>query len=71
MAPLRDTTLLRMAAVDAGFDIGAEADGNWLRFSSAGNLATVWLTEAENAVVVAAAPNGVASEVGPIYAVDV
>lgn len=70
MPVVRDTTLLRMSAVDAGFDIGPESDGNWLSFKSAGNLATVWLAEADNATVIAAAPEGVASEVGIVYAVE-
>lgn len=70
MAPTRDTTLLRKTAIDAGFDIGPEADGNWLNFSAAGNLATVWLMEIESATLVAAAPKRLASEVGPIYAVE-
>ena len=65
-----DTTLLRMAAVDAGFDIGPEPEGNWLRFHSAGNLATVWLTEAGNDSIVAAGPDRVAAEVGAIYATE-
>ncbi len=67
----RDTTLLRMAAVDAGFDIGPDLNGNWLRFNSSGNLTTVWLTETNDAFIVAAAPERVASEVGTIYAVEV
>ena len=67
----RDTTLLRMAAVDAGFDIGPIADGSWLRFNTAGSLAAVWLNETEAAYLVAVAPERVASEVGHVYAVEV
>ena len=70
MPPDRDTTLLRMAAVDAGFDIGPDHDGVWLRFDSAGNLATVWLTEDSDGMLVATAPDRVASEVGHVYAVQ-
>jgi putative restriction endonuclease len=66
----RDTTLLRMAAVDAGFDIGPIAEGAWLRFNTAGSLATVWLTETEGSYLVAVAPERVASEVGHVYAVE-
>lgn len=65
-----DTTLLRMAAVDAGFDIGPENEDAWLRFNSAGNLATVWLTETDGAYLVAVAPEQVAVEVGQIYAAE-
>lgn len=70
MPGARDTTLLRMAAVDAGFDIGPVSDGTRLRFNSAGNLATVWLEEVDNAYVVAVAPERVAAEVGQLYAVE-
>lgn len=67
----QDTTLLKMTAVDAGFDIGPENQDAWLRFNSAGNLATVWLTEIDGAYVVAVAPERVAVEVGQIYAAEV
>jgi hypothetical protein len=59
-----------MAAVDAGFDLGPTADGRWLRFNSAGSLATVWLDEVAKAYIVAVAPERVASEVGGVYAVE-
>lgn len=70
MGTLGDTTLLRMAAVDAGFDIGPARDGMWLRFNSAGNLATVWLAEVDSAYVAAVAPERVAAEVGQLYAIE-
>lgn len=66
----RDTTLLRMAAVDAGFDIGPVAEGTWLKFNSADSLATVWLDEADGAYIVASAPERIASEVGHVYGVE-
>lgn len=66
----RDITLLRMAAVDAGFDIGPASEGVWSRFMSAGNLVTVWLTEAAGDTIVAAAPGRVVSEVGPTIGVE-
>lgn len=58
-----------MGAVDAGFDVQLEPDGDWLAFTAAGNLATVWLTEDESAVLVAVTPERLVSEVGTIYAV--
>jgi hypothetical protein len=58
-----------MAAVDAGFDIGPESDGDWLEFKSAGSLATVWLTDLDRAILVGATPERLTSEIGPIYAV--
>ncbi len=64
-----DTTLLRMAAVDAGFDIGPVNEDAWLRFNSAGNLATVWLAEVDSVYIVAVAPERVAVEVGQLHAV--
>ena len=70
MALARDTTLLRMAAVDAGFDIGPEAVADWLMFNSAGNLATVWLADFNGATVVAAAPERLTKEVTQIYAIE-
>lgn len=66
----RDITLLRMLAVDAGFDIGGERDGNWAKFSSAGNLVTVWLTDIDKATIVSANPARVTSETGPLYGVE-
>ena len=66
----RDTTLLRMSAVDAGFDVGPVIEDEWLRFNSAGNLATIWLSETDSAYVVAVAPERVAAEVGEVYAVE-
>jgi hypothetical protein len=59
-----------MAAVDAGFDIGPEADGDWLMFNSAGNLATVWLADIDGATVVAAAPERLTKEVTQTYAIE-
>jgi hypothetical protein len=59
-----------MAAVDAGFDIGPVDEDAWLRFNSAGNMATVWLAEADGAYVLAVAPERVAVEVELAYAVD-
>lgn len=70
MHEARDTTLLRMAAVDAGFDIGPVGENAWLRFNSAGNLATVWLAEVDSTYRVAVAPERVAVEVGLVYAVE-
>lgn len=66
----RDVTLLSMAAVDAGFDIGPTVDGIWSRFTSAGNLVTVWLTDAAGATIVAAAPDRVVSEVGSTIEIE-
>lgn len=70
MTLARDTTLLRMAAVDAGFDVCSEADGDWLMFNSAGNLATVWLADIDGGIVVAAAPERLTKEVAQIYAIE-
>lgn len=70
MALARDTTLLRMVAVDAGFDIGPATEGDWLMFNSAGNLATIWLADFNGANVVAAAPERLTKEVAQIYAIE-
>jgi len=70
MRPPDDTTLLRMAAVDAGLDIGPVLEDAWLRFNSAGNMATVWLAEIDGAYAVAVAPERVAAEIGQVYAVE-
>lgn len=66
----RDTTLLRMAAVDAGFDLGPDAAGTWMKYNSAGNMATVWLNQVSDGSLVAVAPERVAAEVGQVYGVD-
>jgi hypothetical protein len=66
----RDHTLLRMTAVDAGFDIGPRVDGGWLHFAAADNLASVWISEADSAFLVAVSPARLAAEVGPVYAVE-
>ena len=70
MPPSRDTTLLCMAAVDAGFDLGPQIDGEWLRFKSAGNLATVWLNEVTPSLLIAVTPDRVVAEIGDVYGVD-
>ena len=59
-----------MAAVDAGFDLGPISDRAWLRFNSAGSLATVWLNEVDNTYLVAAGPERLVNEVGEVHAVE-
>ena len=41
---MRDDTLLRMRATDAGFERELGADGEWLRFTSPNSITTLWLT---------------------------
>ncbi len=65
-----DDTLLRLRATDAGFDRELPPEGPWLRFAAAGNLATIWLKGEGQSLTVAAAPAGVAAEVGALYLVE-
>jgi putative restriction endonuclease len=58
-----DTTLLRKTVVDVGFDIGPDSRDGWLRFRAAGNLATVWVTEIDRSIIVAVAPEQLATEI--------
>jgi hypothetical protein len=60
---------VRKDAIDAGFDIQLEPDGPWLAFTAAGNLATVWVLEDDDAVIVAAAPERLRAEVGASRAI--
>jgi hypothetical protein len=67
---MRDDTLLRLRATDAGFDRELPPDGEWLRFSAAGNLTTLWIAGDGRTHSVAAGPASVAAEVGPLYLVE-
>lgn len=66
---MRDDTLLRMRATDAGFDRSLPGQGSWLAFGAAGNQATVWIVDEGATYVVAAAPESVAREIANIYGV--
>lgn len=66
MPPMRDDTLLRMRATDAGLDRALPPQGSWLVFTAAGNLATVWMAGDGATHLVAAAPAAVAAEVGEV-----
>jgi len=66
---MRDDTLLRMRATDAGFDRSLPPQGTWLAFTAAGNLATVWIGGDGVTHLVAAAPAAVATEVGDVVGV--
>lgn len=63
---MRDDTLLRLRATDAGFDRELTPEGDWLRFVAAGNLAILWLASDGRTHVAAAAPAAVTSEVGDL-----
>lgn len=66
---MRDDTLLRMRATDAGFDRSLPSQASWLAFGAAGNQAVVWIAEEGATYVVSAAPASVAREIGNIYGV--
>lgn len=66
MATMRDDTLLRMRATDAGLDRVLPPQGSWLVFTAAGNLATVWMSGDGKTHLVAAAPAAVVAEVGEV-----
>ncbi len=67
---MRDDTLLRLRATDAGFDRELPPDGEWLRFAAAGNLTTLWIGGDGRTHLVAAGPASVAAELGPLYLVE-
>lgn len=67
---MRDDTLLRLRATDAGFDRELSPDGDWLRFAAAGNLTALWIAGDGRTHLVAAGPGTVTSEVGPLYLVE-
>lgn len=67
---MRDDTLLRLRAADAGFDVELPRDGEWLHFRAAGNLTSLWIAGDGHTHRVAAAPSSVSAEVGPLYLVE-
>ena len=67
---MRDDTLLRMRATDAGFERELGADGEWLRFTSPNSITTLWLTSRGHKRIVAAAPASVAEELASVPAVE-
>lgn len=67
---MRDDTLLRLRATDAGFDRELPPNGEWLHFAAAGNLSTLWIAGDGRTHLVAAGPATVTAEVGPLYLVE-
>lgn len=67
---MRDDTLLRLRATDAGFDRELSPDGDWLRFAAAGNLTSIWVAGDGHTHLVAAGPASVTAEVGTLYLVE-
>jgi putative restriction endonuclease len=70
MPAANDVTLLRMLALDAGFDIGPAVEAEWLKFRAPGNIATIWLAEIEGEPLVAAAPERLIAEMSDLSTVQ-
>lgn len=66
---MRDDTLLRLRATDAGFDRSLPPAGEWLCFAASGNLARLWLAGDGRHHLAASGPSAVTNEVEPLYGI--